>query len=148
MTSITEPLNPRWPPEPQSLASQLIALHPQAHASALPYAERGRTDADWIIGVKTVTDGASVHAGQWERHPGGEEVLALLEGSVRVILAGDDGQGGEHAVPLSAGQMLVVPRGTWHRLQVVQPGRLMFVTPSRGSEHRRVQPLDVIGAAP
>jgi mannose-6-phosphate isomerase-like protein (cupin superfamily) len=36
--------------------------------------------------------------------------------------------------------MLVVPRGCWHRLEAVQPGRLMFITPARGSEHEKVQP--------
>ncbi|XDF37046.1 hypothetical protein RBH89_08330 [Paracidovorax avenae] len=74
MTSIAEPLIPRWPSEPQSPDSQLM--------------------------------------------------------------------------PLSAGQMFVVLRGTWHRLQVVQPGRLMSVTPGRGSEHRRVGAPDAIGATP
>ena len=47
-------------------------------------------------------------------------------------------------VTLIEGQALVVPRGTWHRLHVEQPGRLMFVTPSVGSEHRRVE-ADISG---
>jgi mannose-6-phosphate isomerase-like protein (cupin superfamily) len=120
------------------LDGRLIALHPGAHVRALAFAERGRTDADWIIGIKAVSDSASVHAGHWERHPRGEEVLALLDGRVCVTLDGDAARPARE-VPLTAGQMLVVPRGTWHRLRVEEPGRLLFVTPSQGSEHRRVE---------
>jgi mannose-6-phosphate isomerase-like protein (cupin superfamily) len=127
-----------WPPTPQALDGRLIALHPGAKASVLAFAERGRTDADWIIGIKAVSDGASVHAGHWERHPRGDEVLALLDGRVCVTLDGDAARPARE-VPLVAGQMLVVPRGTWHRLRVEVPGRLLFVTPSQGSEHRRVE---------
>lgn len=139
MTCSAETFEPLpWPPAPQPLDGRLIALHPNAHAMTLAFAERGRTDADWIIGIKAVSDGASVHAGHWERHPRGEEVLALIDGRVCVILDGDAACP-IREVPLTAGQMLVVPRGTWHRLRVEEPGRLLFVTPSQGSEHRRVE---------
>lgn len=136
--SVDTPAPQPWPPAPLALDGRLIALHPASHAEALAFAERVRTDADWIIGVKAVSDGASVHASHWERHPRGEEVLVPLDGCVCVILEGD-AQRAACEVPLAAGQMLVVPRGTWHRLRVEQPGRLLFVTPSQGSEHRRVE---------
>ncbi|KAG1067767.1 hypothetical protein G6F40_017708 [Rhizopus arrhizus] len=35
-------------------------------------------------------------------------------------------------------QFTVVPRGVWHRLHVACPGKILFVTPGHGSEHRRV----------
>jgi mannose-6-phosphate isomerase-like protein (cupin superfamily) len=142
MTSMTSPADSfaatSWPLAPQPLDGRLIALHPGAHAQGLDFAERGRTDADWIIGIKAVSDGASVHANHWERHPRGEEVLALLDGRVSVILDGDAARPAGEG-PGAAGQLLVVPRGTGHRLRVEQPGRLLFVTPSQGSEHRRVE---------
>lgn len=139
MTSSADTLQPlSWPPELQTLDGRLIALHPGAHANGLTYAERARTNADWIIGIKTVNDDASVHAGHWERHPCGEEVLALFDGRVRVILDGDEVRPA-HDVALAAGQMLVIPRGAWHRLRVEQPGRLLFITPSQSSEHRRAE---------
>ncbi len=119
------------------LAENLVALHPDSTAKVIPFRDRGDTDANWIIGVKPVSDDASVHAGHWERHPLGEEVLCLLEGRVVVTLSAESES--EQKVTLIEGQALVVPRGTWHRLHVEQPGRLMFVTPSVGSEHRRVE---------
>lgn len=119
------------------LAEHLVALHADASVKAIPFQERGRTDANWIIGVKPISDDASVHAGHWERHPMGEEVLCLLEGRVVVTLSAENET--EQQVTLVDGQALVVPRGTWHRLHVERAGRLMFVTPSVGSEHRRVE---------
>lgn len=128
------------PPNPVSavsLAQSLVALHPDATARTIPLRDRGNTDANWIIGVKLVSDDASVHASHWERHPVGEEVLCLLEGRVIVTLLAENEA--ERQVTLIEGRALVVPRGTWHRLRVEEPGRLMFITPSVGSEHRRVE---------
>ncbi len=119
------------------LAESLLALHPDATVTVIPFQDRGTTDADWIIGVKPVSDDASVHAGHWERHPLGEEVLCLLDGRVVVTLSAENEP--ERHVTLLNGQAFVIPRGTWHRLHVEQAGRLMFVTPSVGSEHRRVE---------
>lgn len=120
-----------------SLAQRLVSLHPDATAKTIPFRDRGKTDANWIIGVKSVSDDASVHAGHWERHPHGEEVLCLLDGRVIVTLLAENED--ERQVTLIKGEALVVPRGAWHRLHVEQPGRLMFITPSVGSEHRRVE---------
>ncbi|MNK58161.1 Cupin domain protein [compost metagenome] len=132
MTSHT----PQIPSEVFELVDHLVALRADAAAAPLPFRDRGRTDADWIIGVKHVTDDASVHGSYWERHPRGDETLCLLEGRVVVTLEGEGVA--TRQIPLDAGQALVVPRGTWHRLHVDRPGRLIFITPSVGSEHRRV----------
>lgn len=131
-TATTAPL----PAQGFALADQLLALLPGSAVQPLDYRQRGKTDADWIIGIKPVSDDASVHAGHWERHPHGEEVLCLLEGCILVTLSANHQP--EQQVRLSPGQALIVPRGAWHRLQVEQAGRLMFVTPSVGSEHRKV----------
>jgi quercetin dioxygenase-like cupin family protein len=73
---------------------------------------------------------------QWERHPAGEEILTLLSGEMELIL---DMEGGEQRTVLKAGETFIVPRGIWHRALVREPGRLMFVTPGAGTEHRRVE---------
>jgi mannose-6-phosphate isomerase-like protein (cupin superfamily) len=70
----------------------------------------------------------------WEMHPHGEEVLVLLSGEVTFIL--DEGGGAEGRVRLTAGRACVIPRGTWHRAEVHEPGRLVGVTYGRGTEHR------------
>ncbi|MGE8688000.1 MAG: cupin domain-containing protein [Achromobacter sp.] len=89
----------------------------------------------WLVGVKAVASDADVHGDVWERHPAGEEMLCVLEGRVVLTLA-DDG-GAETDVLLDTRRCAVVPRGVWHRLHIACPGKILFVTPGRGSEHRR-----------
>jgi mannose-6-phosphate isomerase-like protein (cupin superfamily) len=50
--------------------------------------------------------------GPWEMHPDTDELLFALQGSVTVELFGD---AGKERVALTAGSLLVVPRGRWHR---------------------------------
>ena len=69
----------------------------------------------------------------WERHPAGEEVVVLLEGRVDVI---QDIDGEHRTVELRAGEALVNPPGVWHTADVHEPGRALFITPGRGTEHR------------
>jgi len=123
------------------LAGNLLTLHTDSAARCVPFAERARVDADWIVGIKPVSDGSTVHADYWERHPRGEEILCLLAGQVEIILSCEGGS--ERSVLLHAGQGFIVPRGNWHRLRVQQAGKLMFITPSQGSEHRRVGSADL-----
>jgi len=69
----------------------------------------------------------------WERHPAGEELVVLLSGRIDVIQEID----GEHRrVELHAGEAMINPRGVWHTADVHEPGKGLFVTPGRGTEHR------------
>ena len=79
-----------------------------------------RQKADWPI---------------WERHPAGDEILILLSGEIDLVL---ESRAGERRTRLTAGRTFVVPRGTWHRAVVREPGDLMFITPGAGTEHRPV----------
>ena len=70
----------------------------------------------------------------WERHPEGDEYVYLLSGAVTMVL---DTDAGEQAIPLSSpGQFALIPRGTWHTARAQEPGRMLFVTPGHGTEHR------------
>ena len=69
----------------------------------------------------------------WEMHPAGDELLILQSGAVDVVL---DQAGGEAVVPLDGAAACIVPKGTWHRLKVRTPGRLIFITPGEGTQHR------------
>ena len=69
----------------------------------------------------------------WEMHPAGEELLLLLSGAVEVVM--EVGQG-ERRVALGAGQAFLMPRGVWHRVEVREPGRFVFVTYGEGTQHR------------
>jgi hypothetical protein len=37
---------------------------------------------------------------------------------------------------LQPGEAMVNPRGVWHTADVHEPGKGLFVTPGRGTEHR------------
>ena len=69
----------------------------------------------------------------WEKHPAGDEVLLLMSGAVTVIL---EQAGGEQRVEVSAGEAYCVPRDTWHRIEVRQAGKIVFMTAGEGTEHR------------
>lgn len=123
-----------------TLDGTYIHLKPDDSARAMEGGDRfwatiqQRTDLDEgrLMGVT----GQSADWDYWERHPAGEEILTLLSGEMELVL---DMEGGEQRTVLKAGETFIVPRGTWHRGIVREAGRLMFVTPGRGTEHRPVE---------
>lgn len=70
----------------------------------------------------------------WERHPIGDRLVIAQTGAFTLILDHQDGNR-EHIALQAVGSALV-PRNCWHRLTVQQPGMVLFITPSRGMEHR------------
>jgi mannose-6-phosphate isomerase-like protein (cupin superfamily) len=72
----------------------------------------------------------------WEMHPGGAEVLVLLEGGLRMLFDGADGKSAHDMAP---GATLVVPAGTWHRAVEQRDVRMLFITYGEGSQHRPIQ---------
>ncbi len=70
----------------------------------------------------------------WERHPQGEELLIALSGRFRVRLETAEGEIAE--AEMGHGEVFVVPTGLWHRVDVLEAGRLMFVTAGEGTEHK------------
>ncbi len=125
---------PTQMPEPFSLTRTLAVLKPGSALQLVPFSERGRVQSDWIIGIRAFRDSTSVHGSHWERHPRGDEMLTVLQGCIDVVL---DTPLEETRLHVDAGHSLVVPQGCWHRLEVVQPGQLLFVTPATDSEHRQ-----------
>jgi mannose-6-phosphate isomerase-like protein (cupin superfamily) len=67
----------------------------------------------------------------WERHPGGDELLQVLDGDVDVTVLTDEGR--MHAT-LRPGSVCVVPSGLWHRQHAVRGVALLFATPVEGGE--------------
>jgi mannose-6-phosphate isomerase-like protein (cupin superfamily) len=68
----------------------------------------------------------------WERHPGGDEMLHILEGEVDLTILTDGGSVHEVA---RAGSVCVVPRGLWHRTLAREAVTLLYMTPAEGNEH-------------
>jgi len=90
------------------------------------------------VGVVERMDSPPPHRG--EMHPDGDELLYLVSGRVRVVL--DDGDqervGSETRHDVGAGEAFIVPRGAWHRLEVIEPAHLVHVTPGPRCAHRPV----------
>jgi quercetin dioxygenase-like cupin family protein len=68
----------------------------------------------------------------WERHPGGDELLHVLEGAVDVTVLTDDRV---VDATVGAGSLFIVPRGLWHRQKPHGAVTLLFATPAQGTEH-------------
>jgi mannose-6-phosphate isomerase-like protein (cupin superfamily) len=74
-----------------------------------------------------------------ELHPDGDELLYLISGRVEVVIEDGgtaDHVGHEDTATLVPGQAIVVPRGAWHRVNVIEPSRLVHITPGPGDGHR------------
>ena len=69
----------------------------------------------------------------WEMHPEGEELLVMMSGALRLTL--DDG-GPVRFHDFPAGTAFLVPRGTWHWAEVVEPGDMLSITAGKGTQHR------------
>ncbi len=62
----------------------------------------------------------------WERHPKGDEIVQILEGATRFDIIVDDEMTSHE---LSAGMLVVVPRGCWHRFESEGGVKVMTATP-------------------
>jgi uncharacterized cupin superfamily protein len=64
---------------------------------------------------------------EWERHASGDEIVLVLEGTTTVVLLG---AGSEQHVQLAAAELVVVPKGMWHRFETSQSLKVVSVTPA------------------
>jgi quercetin dioxygenase-like cupin family protein len=83
----------------------------------------------YTFGVATMSEN-SPHDG--EMHPDGDEVLYLISGKVRVIIETDPVQ----ELEMLPGNGLIVPRGVWHRVDIIEPSQIVYLTPGPGGEYR------------
>lgn len=120
---------------PFSLRDSPIAYRDDKSAFRITQPQAAFRDAatGCMFGIAAFADDESVHADRWERHPAGDEILCVLEGRLLVVV---DHHGTNECAVIEEGQAFVVPRAHWHRLQVVEPGRLLFLTPPAGTTLR------------
>jgi mannose-6-phosphate isomerase-like protein (cupin superfamily) len=76
--------------------------------------------------------------GAWERHPNGDELVQIVDGAATLYIMTEDGPQ-YHAV--SAGMMIIVPQGTWHRFHSPDGVSLVTATP-KPTEHLTVDVED------
>lgn len=99
---------------------------------------RGRTpenddEAEAAFAVLGETDVGGIYAGSWqgksawEVHPNGDELVHVLDGETTMTLL-TSGEGEQ--VTLTAGQMVVVPAGVWHRFDTPVGVTVMTSTPA------------------
>ena len=84
----------------------------------------------WLVSVYKITRDAP----GWEMHPLGDELLVMLSGEMGVVLQHAGAE--EETVELRAGRSCIVPRGTWHRQVMHQPGEYLGATYGKGTQHR------------
>ena len=81
------------------------------------------------IGVATMSEN-SPHNG--EMHPDGDEILYLVSGRARVILETTPVE----ELEMKAGDGVIVPKGVWHRVDILEPCQIVYVTPGPRTEFR------------
>ncbi len=106
----------------RDLAAMPVAAQPDP-----PVAVEGLT-----IGIATMTENAP-HGG--EMHPDGDEVLYLISGRVKVVFEDD----AFDAVVMHPGDGLIVPKGIWHRVDILEPSQIFYATPGPRGEYRAAQ---------
>lgn len=84
------------------------------------------------FGVATMSEN-SPHGG--EMHPDGDEILYLISGKVRVVFLDSE----EEDIDVKPGDGLVVPKGTWHRVDIVEPSQIVYLTPGPNNEFKPLQ---------
>jgi mannose-6-phosphate isomerase-like protein (cupin superfamily) len=74
----------------------------------------------------------------WERHPNGDELVQIVDGSTTLDLMTDAGL---ETHELSAGMVAIVPQNTWHRFHAPNGVSIVTATP-RPTEHLTVDVED------
>jgi mannose-6-phosphate isomerase-like protein (cupin superfamily) len=85
-----------------------------------------------IFSAKFAGDGA------WERHPNGDELVQVVDGSTTLHIMTEDGP---QSHTLSAGMVVIVPQGYWHRFHSPDGVSLVTATP-KPTEHLTVDVED------
>ena len=119
------------------LSQAILGIYRDGHTSVVPW-ESGpppRIDG-YIIGL-VAGDPARPPRRGGERHPDADEVLVLISGAIDIVL--EDESGGESVNPVRPGEVIVVPKGVWHRVVTREPSQLLHITPGPQGEWRRIE---------
>lgn len=118
--------------------NELEAHDPSAVAESLPemeFRQLARFDAGHAGVFWSEAGGPS----PWEMHPDCDEMLQVLEGEIEVeVLPQDAGSGVKTRV--AAGCFVVVPRGCWHRQNLLARTKELYLTPGRSLQSTEGDP--------
>jgi quercetin dioxygenase-like cupin family protein len=73
----------------------------------------------------------------WERHRKGDELVQILDGAATLTIMTDHGP---RAFELTAGMLIVVPQGHWHRFQAPSGVTVLSATPQPTDHTRAADP--------
>lgn len=111
-------------------ATHTIGLNRDLAASKVPEQPDPPIPVDGAtFGVATMSEN-SPHGG--EMHADGDEVLYLISGRANVVFL----DGTEDDVEMRPGDGLVVPKGVWHRVDIIEPCQIVYLTPGPNNEFR------------
>jgi len=114
-------------------AKHTIGLSRGLKASKIPEQPDPPVPVDGItFGVATMSEN-SPHGG--EMHADGDEILYLISGLVRIVFLDSDAD----AIEMRPGDGLVVPKGVWHRVDILEPCQIVYATPGPNNEFRPLQ---------
>jgi mannose-6-phosphate isomerase-like protein (cupin superfamily) len=86
--------------------------------------------------------GSFVGRPPWELHPAGDELLHILAGECQLTLREERG---ETTRTLHTGDLVIVPRGCWHRNDAPGGVTMLFMTPRNGNRHSWPDPAGQAG---
>ncbi|GLQ48357.1 hypothetical protein GCM10007862_34080 [Dyella lipolytica] len=73
---------------------------------------------------------------EWERHPSGDEVVLVLDGTTTIVLLKN---AIEERAFLTEKELVVIPAGVWHRFEDSERLKVMTITP-QPTDHRLETP--------
>jgi quercetin dioxygenase-like cupin family protein len=76
--------------------------------------------------------------GPWERHQTGDELVQIVDGATTMHLMTEDGP---QTLALTAGMIVIVPRGIWHHFDSPEGVTLLTATP-QPTEHLEIDVAD------
>lgn len=110
--------------------NQTVAIRRDLTAETMPARPDPAIPVDgYTFGVATMTEN-SPHDG--EMHPDGDEVLYLIDGKVRVTIETDP----VIVRKMLPGDGIIVPKGIWHRVDILEPSQIVYLTPGPGGKYR------------
>ena len=110
-----------------------VGIDRSLRATLVPAQEDPAIPVDGMtFGVATMTEN-SPHDG--EMHPDGDEILYLISGKVRVTLENEENQ----VLEMGPGDAMIVPQGIWHKVDILAPSTIVYVTPGPNNQHRPLE---------
>lgn len=85
--------------------------------------------AGWAMSVLRM-DMDAPHNG--EMHPNGDEIIHVLSGKFRVTLDSPE----PRVIEVNAGEGIIIRRGTWHKIHILEPCTLVTLVPGPDFEYR------------